>query len=160
MNTWLTDIIRRTNERAFSETDLARIMAYYARLPIRLKLGEELEKQEPTLARKLHEELARRFPDRPLYTRPLAQDLVESLRHVNLAVLADDTKLLKLRWTDHLARLLPALGVEPLEVRDAYLVLRELLETRLTGSAWEAFRPAFDEMTEALSTIPAPTLAV
>lgn len=155
MNTWLTDIIRRTNERAFSESDLTRIMAYYARIPVRLKLGDELAKQESALGRKLHEELAHRFPDRSIYTRPFAQDLIESLRHVNLAVIADEPKLLRARWTDHLCRALPALGVDAPEVRDAYLVLRELLETRLTASAWDALRPTFDEMTETLSAVPA-----
>ncbi len=153
MNTWLTDIFRKTNERAFSDADLARMMAYYAKLPARLKLASELEKNEPGLGRKLHEELARRYPDRGLYTRPLATDLVESLRHVAAAALADDPSVLRLRWTDHLVRLLPALEVDPAEVRDAYLVLRELLEGRMTQTAWDAFHPMFDEMTEALSTV-------
>ena len=154
MNTWLTDIIRRTNERPFAEADLARIMAYYARVPARLKLGDELARLEPNLARKLHDELAQQYPDRAVYTRPLAQDLVESLRHVNLSVLADDPCLLRQRWTDHLGRLLPALGVNPADVRDAYLVLRQVVEARLTASSWELFRPAFDDMTDALTVTP------
>lgn len=158
MNTWLTDIIRRTNEKVYSETDLTRIMAYYARVPVRLRLGEELAKLEPTLGRKLHDELVRQYPDRSLYTRPFAQDLVEGLRHANLAVLADEPKLLRARWTDHLARLIPSLGVDPLEVRDAYQVLRGILETRLTASTWDVLRPVYDDMTETLSAIP--TLAV
>jgi hypothetical protein len=157
MNTWLTDIMRKANERPFPEADVARMTAYYARLPARLKLGEELERAEAGLARRLHEELTKRYPDRQTYSRPLAQDLVESLRHVNLSVLADDPRLLRYRWTEHLARVLPELGVDPLEVRDAYLVLRELIEGRLTGSSWEVFRPAFDEMTDALTAVPAPT---
>ena len=158
MNTWLTDIIRKTNERPFSDADLARMMAYYAKLPARLKLAAELEKQEPGLAKKLHDELAKRFPDRPLYTRPLAADLVESLRHVALAALADDPTVLQRRWTDHLGRLLPALDVDPMEVRDAYLALRDLLEKKLTQTAWDAFHPTFDEMTDALTAIPGPAV--
>jgi hypothetical protein len=158
MNTWLTDIIRKANERPYTEADVARMMAYYSRLPSRLKLSEELERQEAGLARKLHDELAKRYPDRPLYTRPFAQDLVESLRHVNLSLLADEPKLLRYRWTEHLAKLVPALGVDPMDVRDAYLTLRDVLETRLTGASWDVFRPAFDEMLDALTAIPAPAV--
>lgn len=156
MNTWLMDIIRKANERPFSEADVARMTAYYAKLPARLKLSEELERLEGGLARRLHEELGKRYPGRQVYSRPLAQDLVESLRHVNMSILSDEPRLLRHRWTEHLARLLPELGVDPAEVRDAYFVLREMLEVRLTGSSWEVFRPAFDEMTDALTAVPAP----
>jgi hypothetical protein len=160
MNTWLTDIIRKTNERPFSEADVARITAYYAKLPARLRLCEELERLESGLARRLHEELGKRHPERLVYSRPLAQDLVESLRHLNLSILADDPRLLRYRWTEHLTRLLPELGVDPAEIRDAYLILREILESRLTGSSWEVFRPAFDEMTDALTAVPTPSVTV
>lgn len=155
MNTWLTDIVRTTNERLFSDADLARIGEYYATVPARLKLGQELERLEPGLTKPLHAELARRHPDRALYSRRFAQDLVESLRHVNLAVLADDPRVLYDRWTAHLTDLLAAAGVDPDEVRAAYAVLAELLKKQLTPTAWEAFQPAFNDMLEALSVAPA-----
>jgi Phycobilisome protein len=151
MNTWLTDITRKTNERLFADGDLTRMTEYFATVPARLKLGEELEKLEPTLTKALHAELARRHPDRPLYSRRFAQDLVEGLRHLNRAVLADEPRLLHARWTDHLVRVLAAVDIDSGEARDAYAVLRELLERQLTRSAWEVARPTFDDMTESLT---------
>lgn len=155
INTWFTDIIRTTNERIFSEADLTRIMAYYATVPARLKLSEELERLEPTLVKPLQAELAKRYPSRALYTRRFAQDLVESLRYINRAVLADDFRLLRRRWVDHLVQLLDATGTDPQEVLDAYQVLRELLERQLPRSAWEVFEPVFTEMLDALTRGPA-----
>lgn len=151
MNTWLTDILRTTNERLFSDADLARVTEYYSTVPSRLKLGQELEKLEAGLSRQLLAELTRLHPDRPLYSRRFAQDLVESLRHVNLAVLADEPRLLHDRWTAHLGDVLAGAGVDPGEVHDAYGSLRDLLKKQLTATAWEAFRPTFDDMLEALS---------
>jgi hypothetical protein len=155
LNTWLTDIVRSTNERIFSESDLTRIMAYYATVPSRLRLCEELERIEPTLVKPMHAELLKRYPGRALYTRRLVQDLVESLRYLNRAVLADDLKLLRRRWVDHLIEVTDATGTDPQEIRDAYVVLRELLERQLPRSAWEALEPAFADMLDALTRGPA-----
>ena len=151
MTTWLTDIVRTTNERLLSDADLTRVAEYYATVPARLRLGEELERLEPNLVKPFHAELAKRFPDRGLYTRRLAQDLVEGLRHLNLSVLADEPKLLKRRWTSHLTRAAVAQGVAVAEVRDAYAVLRELLEAKLTKSAWEVAQPAYDDLLDSLT---------
>lgn len=155
LNTWLTDVIRSTNERLFSESDLTRIAAYHATVPARLRLSEELERLEPTLVKPLHAELLKRFPGRTLYTRRLVQDLVEGLRHVNRAVLADDLRLLRRRWVDHLVEATSATGTDPDEVRDACVVLRELLERQLPRSAWEVLEPAYADMLDALTRGPA-----
>lgn len=151
MTTWLTDITRTTNERLLSDADLTRISEYYSTVPARLRLGEELERLEPGLVKPLHAELAKRFPDRKLYTRRLAQDLIEGLRHLNLSVLADDPRLVKHRWTTHLSRAVVAQGADLAEVRDAYAVLREQLEKQLTRSAWEVLQPAYDDLTDSLT---------
>ncbi len=155
INTWFTDIIRTTNERIFSDADLTRIMAYYASVPARLRLSEELERLEPTLAKPLLTELSKRFPGRSLYNRRFAQDLIESLRYINRAVLADDLRLLRRRWVDHLIEVLDATGTDPQAVIDAYGVLRELLERQLPRSAWEVLEPAYTDMLDALSRGPA-----
>lgn len=154
MNTWFTDLIRGANERLFSEGDLTRIMAYYATVPARLRLGEELERLEPNLVKPLHAELVKRYPDRPLYTRRFAQDLVEGLRPMYRAVLADDPRLFRHRWIDHLLDATEATGVDRGEIRDAYAVLRELLERQLPRGAWEHLEPEFAELTDALTRGP------
>ena len=155
INTWFTDIIRTTNERIFAEADLTRIAAYHATVPARLRLSEELERAEPGLVKPLHAELAKRFPGRPLYNRRFAQDLVESLRYLNRAVLADDLRLVRRRWVDHLIEVLDATGTDPQEVIEAYGVLRELLERQLPRSAWEVLEPAYADMLDALTRGPA-----
>lgn len=155
MNTWFTDIVRSTNERIFSESDLTRIMTYYGSMPARLKLSEELERIEPTLTKPLHAELLKRYPNRSLYTRRLVQDLVESLRVLNQAVLADDLKLLRARWINHLLDIVSALELDAREIRDAYVVLQEMLERQLPRSAWEMLEPAYAEMLDALTRGPA-----
>lgn len=154
MNTWLTDIIRTTNEAIFSEADLTRMMAYYASMPSRLKLSEELERLEPTLTKVLHSDLVKRYPDRSLYSRRLVQDLVESLRYINRAVLADDLRILRHRWIDHLLDVAAATNIDLLHIRDAYLALRELLQRNLPRSAWEVLEPAYDELLDALTRTP------
>lgn len=72
INTWLTEIIHTANERLFNDEELARMLSYYSSVPTRLKLVEELERQEPSLTRALHKELQRRYPQRTLYTRRLS----------------------------------------------------------------------------------------
>lgn len=155
MNTWFTDIVRSANERVFSEADLTRITAYYATVPARLKLSEELERLEPNLVKPLHAELVKRFPGRALYSRRVVQDLVESLRYLNRAVLADDLRLLRRRWVDHLMDTCAATSVDVREVLDAYAVLREQLERQLPRSAWEVLEPAYADMLDTLTRGPA-----
>jgi len=151
INTWLTEIIHTANERLFNDEELARILSYYSSVPTRLKLVEELERQEPSLTRALHKELQRRYPQRTLYTRRLAQDLVESLRYVARAVLADDLRLLRYRWIDHMRAALAACDVDPQWIADAYAVLRELLQRQLTRSVWEVLDPAWSELNDSLT---------
>ncbi|CAN5350883.1 hypothetical protein BH11PLA2_BH11PLA2_31450 [soil metagenome] len=151
MNTWFTDIVRTTNERLFSESDLTRIMTYYSTVPARLKLSEELERLEPTLLKPLHAELLKRFPGRTLYSRRLVQDLVESLRHLNRSVLTDDLKLLRRPWVDHVLEVVDATGVDATEITDAYGVMREMLKKQLPKSAWEVLEPAYEDMLDALT---------
>ncbi|MDW8244630.1 MAG: hypothetical protein RMJ88_15595 [Thermogemmata sp.] len=155
MNTWFTEIIRNANESIFSESDLTRIMAYYASMPARLKLSEELEKLEPSLTRKLHNELSNRYPGRRLYSRRLVQDIVESLRHINRAILADDMRLLRYRWIDHLLEVGAALNLDMQEIRDAYVVLGEILQAKLPRSAWALLEPVLAEINDALTRGPA-----
>ena len=148
MNTWFTDIIRHANERLFTDAELTRIMEYYGTIPVRLKLGEELEKLEPELLKILKANLAERFPDRALYSKELLQDLVESLRHVNLAILLDDPKLLRERWTDHVTSVMADLGIERHEVHDAYASMRVMLEKKLTRTTWEIMQPLYDDLAD------------
>jgi hypothetical protein len=155
MNTWFTDIVRASNERLFSESELTRIAAYYATVPARLKLSEELERLEAGLVKPLHAELVKRFPGRTLYARRLVQDLVESLRHLTRAVLADDLRLLRRRWVDHLLEAAGAAGIDTEELRDAYLVLRDLLQRQLPASAWDVLEPAYADVLDALTRGPA-----
>lgn len=158
INTWFTDIIRTANERPFNEAELTRIMAYYDTMPSRLQLNEELERLEPTLIKPLHAELAKRFPGRELYSRRFVQDLVESLRWLNQAVLVDDLRLLRRRWTTHLLDVLEATDTDPQEVRDAYEVLGKMLQAQLPRSAWEVLEPAFNSVLDALARKPIVTV--
>jgi hypothetical protein len=154
-NTWFTDIVRTTNEKPFTDGDLARIMAYYGTVPQRLKLTEELERLESTLLKPLQAELAKRFPGRALYTKRLVQDILESLRHLARAVLADDLKLLRKPWVDHVVEVLSATETDAQEVIDVLGVLREMLVKQLSRSAWEMLEPAYDDMLDALTRGPA-----
>ncbi len=155
MNTWFTDIVRNANERLFNETELNRIMVYYTSMPTRLRLCEELEKLEPTLVKPLHAALLKKYPGHTLYSRRFVQDLVESLRYLNRAAMADDMKLLRRRWTDHLIEATTATGIDPQEVLNAYVVMREMLEKQLPRSTWEALEPYYSDLTDALSRGPA-----
>jgi hypothetical protein len=154
-NTWMTDIVRTTNERIFSEADVSRMMAYYGSMPARLKLCEELERLEPTLLKPLLAELGKRFAGRSLYTKRFVQDILESLRHLNRAVLADDLKLVRRPWVDHVVEVAAATDTDTREILDAYTVLREMLVKQLPRSAWEVLEPAYDDMLDALTRGPA-----
>jgi hypothetical protein len=151
INTWFTEIIFTANERLFNDEELARIQSYYTSVPTRLKLVEELEKHEQTLMRNLHKELQRRYPDRSIYTRRFAQDLVEGLRHLARAVLADDMRLLRHRWIDHMLAVVVTTNIDPQWFADAYAVLRELLQRQLTRSVWEVLDPAWNEIIDSLT---------
>jgi len=158
MNTWFTDIVRSTNEQILPDADLARIMAYYATVPARLRLSEELERLEPNFVKNLQVELSKRHSDRSLYNRRFTQDIVESLRHLNRSVLADDPRLLRCRWIDHLLEVTAATNTDPAVVRDAYVALRDLLERQLPRSAWDVLEPAYTDLLDALTRGSSPTL--
>jgi hypothetical protein len=154
-NTWFTDIVRNANERTFNDAELTRIMAYYSSMPARLRLNEELERIETSLLKPLQAELSKRFPGRPLYTKRFVQDILESLRHLNKAVLADDLKLVRRPWVDHIVDTMAATDIDPMHVIDAYHVIREMLVKKLSKSAWEVLEPVYDDMLDALTRGPA-----
>jgi hypothetical protein len=56
---------------------------------------------------------------------------------------------------DHLIEAAEATDTDPAEIRDAYAVLRELLERQLPRSAWEVLEPAFADLFDALTRGPA-----
>lgn len=151
MKTWFTDIVRTANERLFDDDELNRFSVYFASMPARLKLAEELEKLEPTLAKALHKELSKQYPERALYTRRVTQDLVEGLRHVYASVFADDFGPMRRRWIDHLLQLAPATGIELSHLHDAYISLRDLLKKHLSRSTWEMLSPTYDELLDAMT---------
>jgi hypothetical protein len=66
-------------------------------------------------------------------------------------LLADDMRLLRRRWVDHLVEATEATGTDPQEIRDAYVILSELLERQLPRSAWEVLEPALADMLDTLT---------
>jgi len=153
MNSWFTEMVFAANERLFREDELVRIEAYLQTVPNRLKLLEELEKNEETLIKQVYKDLQKRYPRRNLYTRRLVQDVVEGLRYVGRAILADDMRLLRSRWISHMARMVYNLRIDPTVFTDLYNVLAEHLQRTLTRELYQLIEPAIKEITAALETI-------
>jgi len=151
MNTWLTDIVRDANERAFNDHELERIMVYYGGLPARLRAAEEVEQLEGELAGTLFTELKKKHPRRSLYTRRLIQDLLEGLRPMVQAMLADEPKLFRQRWVNHLTRVVAEMGLEPSEIQDVYDLILERTNGKLASHSRELLQPYFDELSDALT---------
>jgi hypothetical protein len=151
MSTWFLEIMKNANERMFSDFELERIMLYYNRLPARLRAAESVERVEGELISKLVAELKERFPERTLYTPRFVQDVVESLRHMVLSLLADEPRLFRTRWLNHLTTVVRTLELDPRDVRDVYELMRELLSTRLSAQAEDLLQPYFEEVADALS---------
>lgn len=157
MNTWFTDIVKDANERPFSDQELERVMVYYGGLPARLRAAEEVEQFEGELAGTLFVELKKKHPKRPLYTRRLILDVLESLRPMTQAMLADEPRLFRHRWVHHLARVVEELDLDPAEVWEVYAVIQERAAGRLSHHTRELLHPYFEELADALA--PAPALA-
>ena len=151
MRTWLTDIVREANERTFTDAELERMTVYLTGLPARLRAAEEVEQFEADLATTLYPELKKKHPTRVLYTRRFVQDVVESLRHLVHAALADEPVLFRRRWLGHLCRVIDELGLDPAEVREVYEAIRDRAAGRLTRSTRELVDPYFDELVDALT---------
>jgi hypothetical protein len=151
MKTWFTDIVRTANERMFDDDELNRFAVYYASMPARLKLAEELEKLEAMLSKTLHKELTKQYPERSLYTKRAVQDLVEGLRHVYTSVFADDVGPMRRRWIDHLLQAAQALQLDLVHIHDAYLMLRDLLKKHLSRSTWDVLAPTYEELLDDLT---------
>jgi truncated hemoglobin YjbI len=156
MTTWFTDIVKDANERTLSDQELERVMVYYGGMPARLRAAEEVEQLEGELAGTLFTELKKAHPKRALYTRRFVQDVLESLRPMTQAMLADEPKLFRHRWVGHLARVVDEVGLDPAEVRAVYDVIRERAAGRLSHHTRELLDPYFDDLADALA---APALA-
>ncbi|MGL6097529.1 MAG: hypothetical protein ACRC7O_17245 [Fimbriiglobus sp.] len=151
MNTWFTDMVKDANERCFSDPELERIMVYYSGLPARLRASEEVEQLEGELAGTLFTELKKKHPKRALYTRRLVQDVLESLRPMTQAALADEPRLFRARWLDHTKRVVDELDLDPAELREIFEVIQERAAGRLSQHTRDLLRPYFDEVFEALA---------
>jgi hypothetical protein len=143
--------VKDANERCFSDPELERIMVYYSGLPARLRASEEVEQFEGELAGTLFTELKKKHPKRPLYSRRLIQDVVESLRPMTQAALADEPRLFRARWLDHMRRVVDELDLDPSELREVYEVIQDRAAGRLSQYTRDLLRPYFDEVLEALA---------
>lgn len=152
MNTWFTEIVKDANERTLSDGELERVMVYYGGMPARLRAAEEIEQLEGELAGTLYTELKKKHPLRSLYTRRFVLDVLESLRPMTQAMLADEPRLFRLRWVYHMSRVVDELGLDTEEVREVYEVILERASTRLSQHSRELLRPYFDEVIDALPT--------
>ena len=153
MNTWFSDIVKDTNERILSDQELERIMIYYGGMPARLRASEEVEQLEGELAGTLFGELKKKYPKRPLYGRRLVQDVLESLRTMAQAMLADEPKLFRLRWLNHMGRVVEEL--DPSEIQDIYALIQDKAAAKLSAQSRELMQPYFDELAESLSPVTA-----
>ena len=151
MNTWFTEIVKDANERAFNDQELERIMVYYGGMPARLRAAEEVEQLEGELANTLYGELKKKHPHRQLYTRRLVQDVLESLRPMAQAMLADEPKLFRQRWINHATQVVAELALDPVEIRDVYAAIQEKAEAKLAPHSRELFQPYFDELAAAFA---------
>ncbi|QJW97810.1 globin family protein [Frigoriglobus tundricola] len=151
MNTWFTEIVRDANERALNDQELERITVYYGGLPARLRAAEEVEQLESELAGTLFGELKKKHPYRTLYTRRLVQDLLESLRHMVQAMLADEPRMFRHRWVNHLTRVVAELDLDPGEIQDVYALVLDRSAGKLANHSRELLQPYFDELADALT---------
>jgi hypothetical protein len=151
MNTWLTEIITNANERTFNDREMERMLVYYNSLPARLRAAEEVEQLEVELTGTLHAELRKKHPRRTLYTKRVVQDLLEGLRHLAHAAVADEPRLFRRRWVAHLKRLVEDLPLDPGEVRDVYVTIAERLERKLSAASYECLQPFLEELLDALT---------
>ena len=151
MNTWFTDVVKDANERAFNDHELERIMVYYSGMPSRLRVAETIELAEREMVANLLGDLERKYPGRTLYSRRLIRDLLESLRHLTHALLADEPRLFRRRFIDHLTRTVAELDIDPTEVRDVYDMIRERLDSKLGVQGRELIQPYFDELSDVLT---------
>ncbi len=151
MNTWFSEIVKDTNERILSDQELERIMIYYGGMPARLRASEEVEQLEGELAGTLFGELKKKFPKRTLYGRRLVQDVLESLRTMAQAMLADEPKLFRLRWMNHMGRVVEELDLDPSEIQDIYALIQEKAAAKLSAHSRELMQPYFDELAESLT---------
>jgi hypothetical protein len=154
MNTWLTEIIKDANERPYNDRELERILVYYAGMPTRLKVAEQIEQLEAELTNSLPAELKRRYPQRNLYTKRLVLDLLESLRHFTVALLAEEPRLFRERWLHHLARVLQELSIDPTEISDVYLIIAERLKAKVGVTNHDLLQPLLDDLFQTLEATP------
>jgi hypothetical protein len=151
INTWLNDLVKNANERLFNDAELERMIAHGDTVNNRLKGIEELERLEIELQKTLPEELKQRYPDRPLYSRRLVLDVLESLRHVGLAMLFDEPRLLHERWIAPMLQVVDLMDIQPGHVLDIYRAIQEKLDKKLTKTSRELIQPYLTANLEALA---------
>ncbi|MFO0798589.1 MAG: hypothetical protein U0804_14030 [Gemmataceae bacterium] len=110
-----------------------------------------MEQVEGELAGTLFTELKKKHPKVPLYTRRLVQDVLESLRPMVQAMLADEPRLFRHRWVAHLERVVDEMGLDPAELLEVYTLIQVRTAAKLSKHSRELLQPYFDELADALS---------
>ena len=83
------------------------------------------------------------------------QDVLESLRIMAQAMLADEPKLFRLRWLNHMGRVVEELELDPSEIQDIYALIQDKAAAKLSAHSRELMQPYFDELAESLSPVTA-----
>jgi hypothetical protein len=67
------------------------------------------------------------------------------------AMLADEPKLFRQRWVNHMVRVVAEMDLDPAEIQDIYALVWERATGKLAAHSRELLEPYFDELAEALA---------
>ncbi|MEZ6140607.1 MAG: hypothetical protein R3B84_08555 [Zavarzinella sp.] len=149
MNTWMMEIVKDSNERIFADADLQQMMSYYQTLPNRLRLIDEMERAESNLPASIWKKI--QGNTEAWVTKDTVKDLVISLRHLGLTILANDRGIVQHRWIGHLNRTLELHQLSKSVIIDIYRLIEEEVSQNLTENLRDLFHDAMSDMIDQLT---------
>jgi len=160
MNARLTKMTHDANGRYLTADERAAFLEYANSVAERFRAADAVEKVEEAVVRGVVEEMTKRYPNFAKYHdqgwAKCFRDVQLVLRQDVQSMLLDDVRSLDDKILFWLRTALAANNLTPVFCRDAFSLLREGLQARLSADEFNLLRPYLDRNVEVLSDFAEP----
>jgi hypothetical protein len=163
MSRKLMEIFESAESRYLTADERRAVVAYAQSLPKRLAAAVAVEQAEDQVVRLAIERLRKSYPNMEKYHvdgwSKGVRDMQLVLRHVTLAMVADDLSDLDDRLLFWFRSILAAVNLTPKFVREGYTYLMEACRQKLPAESFAYLEPCLQHVIDSLSDFPEPHVA-
>ncbi|MGL4464328.1 MAG: hypothetical protein ACRC1K_19425 [Planctomycetia bacterium] len=160
MYTKMMQVMNSADSRYLSREEQEGVLKYADSLRVRFEASREVERHEEAAVRAALDRLKGRYPNFARYHdqgwEKGVRDMQLVVRYMAQSMVMDDTEVAVHKLYLWLRTIIASLGMTTQFMRDAYTLLKESFQERLSRQTFAMMEPHFDRAIDVLSDFPEP----